>query len=154
MNPRRILFATDFSAASERARHVAGELGKTFDADVTVLHVIDGPSYPYPIVLSDAARSAARSDLDHLAAAFRCAGVRTEVAVREGYAADEIVAAANENATDLIVLGTHGRRGLSHLLMGSVADRVLRLSPVPVLTVPPHEPSEANLRPSSGHVST
>jgi nucleotide-binding universal stress UspA family protein len=137
MHPRRVLFATDFSPASERARDAACELAKAFDAEVIVLHVVEPHFHPYPVALPDSARRSAQNDLDHLEATFRCAGVRVRTAVRSGHAAEAIVAAANEDAIDILVLGTHGRRGLTHLLMGSVAERVVRSSVVPVMTVAP-----------------
>jgi universal stress protein A len=135
MHPRRVLFATDFSPASEQARDAARELGKTLDAEVIVLHVVETHFHPYPIALPDGARLAAQHDLEHLEAAFRCAGVRARAALRSGHAADAIVAAASEHAVDLVVLGTHGRRGLTRLAMGSVAECVVRSCPVPVMTV-------------------
>jgi nucleotide-binding universal stress UspA family protein len=131
-----LLFATDFSAASEQAREVAFALAKTFDADLTVLHVLEPPPYPYPLWLAESARAVVAAELDRVTDALRHGGVRAERLLLEGSPAAEIIATAEEHGLDWIVLGTHGRRAITRLLMGSVSERVVRLSRVPVLTVP------------------
>jgi predicted phosphoribosyltransferase/nucleotide-binding universal stress UspA family protein len=136
MLPRRLLFATDFSPASGRAHKAALELARDLDADLTVLHVLEPPPYPYPISLADSARATVEEQLEHITDSLRRAGIRAERLLREGSAPNEITAAAQENGLDLVILGTHGRRGITHLMLGSVAERVVRLSTVPVLTVP------------------
>jgi nucleotide-binding universal stress UspA family protein len=136
MKLRRLLFATDFSAASEQAREVAFALATTFDADLTVLHVLEPPPYPYPLSLVESARSVVGAELDRVTDALRHDGVRAERMLLEGSPAAEIIATAEEHGLDWIVLGTHGRRAITRLLMGSVSERVVRLSRVPVLTVP------------------
>jgi nucleotide-binding universal stress UspA family protein len=138
MQPRRLLFATDFSDASERARDYALQLAKAFDADLTVLHVLESPPpYPYPVSLLESARALVEVELDRITDAFRHAGVRAERVLLCGSASTEIVATAEEHGAHWIVLGTHSRHGVAHLLLGSVAENVVRLSHLPVLTIPP-----------------
>jgi nucleotide-binding universal stress UspA family protein len=141
---RKILVATDFSPTSIRAQRTATELAKQLDASVTVLHVYSLPTYmffdgsayiPPPGVVADIIADAAK----HLAEAkdaAASAGVPVETALMEGSPADEIVRYAAEHQLDLIVVGTHGRRGLSRLALGSVAEHVVRTAKVPVLAVP------------------
>jgi len=137
MQTRKLLLATDFSPASAKARDVALQLAKTFDAELTVLHVLEPPPYPYAVPPPESVRPAAVGALEQAAEGLRRAGARTQRVLREGSPSVEIVAAVEEHGVDLVVLGTHGHRGLNHLLLGSVAEKVVRLSPVPVLTVPP-----------------
>ena len=77
----------------------------------------------------------ASSLLEEALASLRAHFSSADASLRTGVPADEILAVAAEVRADLIVMGTHGRRGFSHLLMGSVAERVVRTSPIPVLTV-------------------
>ena len=137
MQIQKLLLATDFSPASERAREVALQLAKTFDAELTVLHVVEPPAYAYAVPLPDSVRPAVAEALEGVAESVRRAGLRTQRILREGSPSAEIVAAVEENGLDLVILGTHGHRGLNHLLLGSVSEKVVRLSAVPVLTVPP-----------------
>jgi nucleotide-binding universal stress UspA family protein len=141
--PRRILAATDFSPTGERAQRAALALARRFDAELHVMHVqvlLDDPH------LADAQRDEvdrllATTDADkHLALQTAAEGhhdrVRTHI-VRSLSAAEAITETCTDLSCDLIVVGTHGRRGLSHLLLGSVAEKVVRTAPVPVLTVRP-----------------
>jgi nucleotide-binding universal stress UspA family protein len=103
------------------------------------VHVCEAPALPPagPIPYESLAPLAARAQepLEDLLASLRRACAETTGLVKLGRAADEILAAAAEIHADLVVMGTHGRRGLAHAVMGSVAERVVRASPVPVLTV-------------------
>ena len=85
--------------------------------------------------IAAAATASARTRLGELIEQARAAGVRAASTVVEGSAAEQIVRAARSRRADLIVMGTHGRTGLSRLLLGSVASRVISMSPCPVLTV-------------------
>ncbi len=134
--PKRLLYATDLSPASERACEAALELAKALDADLTVLFVLEPPPYPYPISIAESTRVAVEEQLDRVTDALRKEGVRAERCLREGSPANEIVGIVEENGLELVIVGTHGRKGISHWLLGSVAERVVRLSPAPVLTVP------------------
>lgn len=126
MNIRDVLFPTDFSVASEAAARVAREMARLCGATLRVVHVV-------PAVI-DPADSAER--LNRLAAAL-ADGVRVETALLSGRVAREIVAYARDKGVGLIVLGTHGRTGVSRAILGSVAESVVRLAPCLVLTVPP-----------------
>jgi nucleotide-binding universal stress UspA family protein len=141
---RTILVATDFSPPSFGAQRAAVELAKQTGASVTVLHVyslptylfFDGSSYvPPPAIVADIVGEAAKrlAEAKEVAAT---AGVSVDTALVEGSATDAIVRYAAEHRFDLIVIGTHGRRGLSRLALGSVAEHVVRTSKVPVLTIP------------------
>jgi nucleotide-binding universal stress UspA family protein len=140
---RRLLFASDFSPASRPAFATAVEMARRLRADLLVAHVlslvlpVDG-LYVTPgfwDTLMDSARAAAQTELDRLARAARKRGVPATTLVAEGLAADQIVRLAKSRRADFIVMGTHGRSGLSRLVMGSVAARVVAAAPCPVLTV-------------------
>jgi nucleotide-binding universal stress UspA family protein len=138
---KNILVATDFSPPAERAVEVAVTFAKTFDAKLTLLHVYELPTtYGYaggmvwPI--EELAR-AAQESLDAALSKLREKYPRAEGLLGSGTPSQQILALARERKADLVVLGTHGRRGLSHAFFGSVAEKVVRLSPVPVLTIGP-----------------
>jgi|KBSMisStaDraftv2_1062788.scaffolds.fasta_scaffold744406_1 nucleotide-binding universal stress UspA family protein len=148
---KRILVATDFGEASEAALGYGRELARTFGAKLTVLHVaenvltgaigIDGYVGSYP----DFQRSVEESARRQLDAAVTDDDRRelgaTTVMRTSTSPAMAIVTYAGDEKIDLIVMGTHGRGPMAHLLMGSVAERVVRIAPCPVLTVkhPEHE---------------
>jgi len=139
----RILVATDFSAQSERAWTTARRLARALGADLTLVHVFgEGVLYSEGVLSSAhvravfaSAREWAEKTLGEWADAGRHDGVSVETSLRTGVPHAEIVAAAREMRADLIVVGTHGRGGLDRVLLGSVAERVLRLAPCPVLAV-------------------
>lgn len=135
---RHILVPTDFGDASERAREIALELARRFDARVTLLHVWMVPSPVYGEGLSWPTDELEAASQRALAAAL-AASVKiyppTKAVLRLGSAWERIVASVKEMDADLVVMGTHSRRGLSRVVLGSVAEKVVRLSPVPVLTV-------------------
>jgi nucleotide-binding universal stress UspA family protein len=142
----KILLPTDFSSCSEAALEHATELARTFGAPLDLLHVWEAPAFlpPETIIgpvdtgqsLASLARKQAFEDLDHFADAAKARGF--EIAKREiafGPPARTIIEHAEKNGHDLIVMGTHGRSGFAHLLLGSVAERVVRYAKCPVLTV-------------------
>lgn len=138
----RILAATDFSKGSRVALAYADMLRRQTGAALHVLHVVEDPTitgmWPdvYLAELPDLRAEMvtfARKSLAAEMRALRLTGVTTEVAI--GPAAQAIAAMAEHHKADLIVMGTHGRTGVAHVLLGSVAERVLRLAPCPVLTV-------------------
>jgi nucleotide-binding universal stress UspA family protein len=145
---RHVLVATDFSDCSSEAIDVAIELARRYDAALTLLHVYEVPSYAYgemvyaPIDFVTPIREAAEKSLKsaHAELAQRFPGAKS--VLRAGAAWEQIVGAVQELKADLVVVGTHGRRGLSHALLGSVAERVVQRSLVPVLTVRRHSPTE------------
>ena len=140
---KTILHPTDFSGISRPAFKKAIELAKRDRAMLELLHVIT-PVIPVPggqvprstyKELDAAATTSAHRSMEELVEQARAAGVKTTVTIVEGRPADRIVRAARARHADLIVIGTHGRTGLSRFLLGSVATRVISLSPCLVLTV-------------------
>jgi nucleotide-binding universal stress UspA family protein len=135
-----ILVPFDFGKASERALDVAIDLAKAHGSRLTLLHVCEIPAYGYAGELSamdlltpiiEAAEKRFRELLRGTQA--RCPGA--EGAFKVGFASEEILAAVRDRACALVVMGTHGRRGIAHAVLGSVAEKVVRMSTVPVLTV-------------------
>jgi nucleotide-binding universal stress UspA family protein len=139
----RILLATDFSPGSARARAFASMLARRLGAELVVAHV----SEPLAIVPGSdlAAEEVAQTEreLDRVVGELKREGVAARGTVVPGEPATEIVALAEREHADLIVLGTHGRSGLAHVLLGSVAERVLRRARCPVLAVPHEGRAEA-----------
>jgi nucleotide-binding universal stress UspA family protein len=140
---RRILHASDFSRASAPAFVKAVELAKKEHAELRLLHVLD-PLMPMPDgyvspptyeQLGKSAREYGRKQLARLVARAAKAGVRATPVLREGTPWSEIVRASRAPGVDLVVIGTHGRTGLSRLLLGCVASRVIGLASCPVLAV-------------------
>ena len=139
---KTILVPVDFEEASDRAVQAAVDLAKMFGAKVLLLHAYELPFYPYPGAsptggsdLPRAIRDAATAGLDGIIARIKGAVPVCEGMLRAGPPADEILAAAKEMHVDLIVMGTHGRKGIAHALLGSIAEKVLRRAELPVLTV-------------------
>jgi nucleotide-binding universal stress UspA family protein len=143
MSPfRHILVATDFSECSSIALDTAIELAGRYGAALTLVHVFALPVYPYmdivpmAIDIETPAREAADEELHKALAAARTQLPSARAVLKQAGAVwEQILVTAREVGADLIVLGTHGRTGVSHALIGSVAERVVRHSPVPVLTV-------------------
>jgi nucleotide-binding universal stress UspA family protein len=136
----RILVPTDFSPCSQDAVRYAAVLAKRFGASISVLHVIETLSYTLTeslqwVDLYAHVRTLVEPMMDGLVRDLREQNFTAVGALIQGVAYDEIVKKAKEESADLIVMGTHGRRGMRHLLMGSVAERVVRAAPCPVLTV-------------------
>jgi nucleotide-binding universal stress UspA family protein len=141
---RRILHPTDFSRASRAALDKALELARQGDAELLLVHVVlpPGPMVgegfvsprTYEILDAQARRSAEKA-LAKLAEKARTAKVRVTTVLLHGIPHERIVEAARAKRADLIVMGTHGRAGLSKLFLGSVAGRVVQLARCPVLTV-------------------
>jgi nucleotide-binding universal stress UspA family protein len=139
---RRILAATDFSPTGEHACAVAASLAKQLGAELHVAHAFDIPLTvvtPYEVTIPDGlirdSRAAARKKLDATVAVLKSDGVEAKTHLTEVPAAPAIADLAREIAADLVVIGTRGHTGLKHVLLGSVAERTLRLAPCPVLTV-------------------
>jgi nucleotide-binding universal stress UspA family protein len=142
---KRILVPTDFSQHSERAAAYAVELARRYEAeDVHCIHVSDipadllatstyyvtGPSEQY----IEQVREESRKGLDEFVRK-NLAGMPVKTAFLEGRPFVEIIRYARTNKIDLIVIATHGRTGLKHVLFGSVAEQVVRKAPCPVLVV-------------------
>jgi universal stress protein A len=139
----RIVVPTDFSGCSEEAwaltRRIAGAVG----SEIVLVHVfVEPPTYgeaPLPVdsawQVIESARKWVGEELEKWADAARAKGISVRTLVRTGSPYQEIVNLATDERADLVAMGTHGRSGMSRLLLGSVADRVIRLAPCPVLTV-------------------
>lgn len=130
---RQILVATDYGPASDMALETAAALATHFAAELTVTHVIEDGAFAFPAPAG--LREAARSRLDETVASLRARLLSASGVLQEGIAWDEICAGAAEASADLVVVGSRGRLGVPRVLLGSVAERVIRLSPAPVLTV-------------------
>ncbi len=145
--PRLLLHPTDFSDYSTRAFSIAVGLARQHRATIVVLHVADtlGPeNVTYGEAVSqlepEGYRQRLQADLRRVALPDE-AGVPVQHLLVEGEPAAEIVRVAREHQCDLIVMGTHGRTGLQRLLMGSIAEQVMRRAPCPVLTVKSSPPT-------------
>jgi universal stress protein A len=152
---RRICVPTDFSDPADRALRYGAQLAKTFSAELHLLHVLQD----FAMIVSDPEFAAAavtvgdflqnmekeaNAHLERIASQDWWQAmdkVQVTKAVRNGSPAQEICSYARTNNIDLLVCGTHGRTGIKHLLLGSVAERLIRVSPCPVLTVrhPQHD---------------
>jgi nucleotide-binding universal stress UspA family protein len=146
---KRILVPVDFTETSDKALEYAAELDKKFDSAITVVHAYQIPVYGFPdgayIATADIATqiaNVAQTRLDALREAYKNRGVALSVVLRDGVAWEEINAVASEVSAALIVIGTHGRRGLARALLGSVAENVIRTATVPVLTI--HGPRDGS----------
>lgn len=147
MLPKTILVPVDFGAASEFAVDYAVALAKPLGADVVVMHAYEIPVMGFPdgVVMATAELTSrvlegAREGLTKTARRFEGSGVTLRTVVKQGDSWRAIVDAVEEVKANLIVMGTHGRRGLPRALLGSVAEKVVRMAPCPVLTV--HEPDK------------
>ena len=140
---RRILMATDFSPASEAAFAEAARLARESAAVLTLLHVYENPTgaaVPYLPVSGYleslvAARMDAEERMRHLLSSKALDGIEVRPLVARGLPAPQICETATRESADLLVMGTHGRRGAARLFLGSVASSVIAQSPCPVLTI-------------------
>ncbi|MBI3417502.1 MAG: universal stress protein [Verrucomicrobia bacterium] len=138
---KKILVPTDFSETSRQALRYALAFAAQFGAELTLLHVITPPDAygEYGVVdLAGLVRSlqeASDGELAKLAAAEVPPTVTARTITRSGTPAQEIIATAGENESDLIIVSTHGRTGLKHVLLGSIAENIVRRAPCPVLVV-------------------
>lgn len=147
---QRLLVTTDFSKFSDHALSYACAIAQQFGAELHLLHVLEdlGGLLPEPGVFVPASsedvaalKETTLKELEKLPPAELAKDLAVVREVRQGSAFVEIVRYAREKDIDLIVIATHGRTGLAHVLLGSVAERVVRKAPCPVLTVrhPEHE---------------
>jgi len=143
---KRICCPIDFSDASRAAMEIAADLARRQGADLVLLHAYPIPGYTFPDgsvvaspkMMQELADQAERHLEEWRAAAEGLVGApRVETHTAVGEPAAEIVSYARASGIDLVVVGTHGRTGLEHALMGSVAERVVRRAHCPVLTVRP-----------------
>jgi nucleotide-binding universal stress UspA family protein len=145
MEIRRILAPTDFSELSKQGLKSALELAEAFGAKLLLLYVVEPPPYPVEgivpshlgaTMLDDLERQAT-NDLAQMLSETQASRMDVARRVVVGIPYRKIVDVAEEEKIDLIVMTTHGRTGVSHLVMGSVAERIVRTAPCPVLTIRP-----------------
>jgi nucleotide-binding universal stress UspA family protein len=141
---RRVLHPTDLSRASAAAFKRAIDMARANKAELLLVHVMNpvipvmGDGYVSPDVYEDmeaAARAGSQKQLGRLILKAKRAGARVKGLLLEGVAHERIAQAARSRKADLVVIGTHGRTGFAKLFLGSVASRVVTVSPCPVLTV-------------------
>ena len=143
---QKILYPTDFSDPSYEALKAANELALHFSAELCVLHVVTpvsrAPADPSgsDLLILQEMEKAARESLEEIVKRR----IPKELLVRQivvlGAAAEEIIQISEKEKVDLIVIATHGQTGWRHFVFGSVAEKVVRLAPCPVLTIrAPHE---------------
>jgi len=146
---RSILVPVDYSEHSKASVRYAAQLASTVGASLHLVHVWDRPTYASDAVLvrrqgeenvplAELIQKNAEQDMkDFLASLSLPASLTVTHELCSGDPAGTLVTKLKTGSYDLIVVGTHGRTGFAHLLLGSVAEKLVRLSPVPVLTVPP-----------------
>lgn len=160
MNPSRILVPIDFSAGSLRALDYAVGLSETLGGEIEALLVVEaihlsnpasilGPGKTLRNLVDEQCR-AAEADLVELERDYAGRGTTVRTRLEIGSPADTICTVATKDRADLIVMATHGRTGLSHLILGSVAEHVLRAAPCPVLTVHTYDSRKARTRRRQG----
>ncbi len=144
---KRLLVPCDFSACSDAALVLARELARAHGAELMLLHVSDlppnldaaaritPPGAAEAVRVDEYVTRGAEARLEELARPIRDAKIGVRVRAVVGEVAHEILRVADEQSASAIVIGTHGRTGLSHLLLGSVAEKVVRAANVPVVTV-------------------
>ncbi|MCB1056299.1 MAG: universal stress protein [Acidobacteria bacterium] len=148
----KILVPVDFSEPSERAVEAAADLAEAYDSKLELLHVVQPMAYPQ--VYFPGSTSAVTADyaaitrysqegLDEMVAGNPRLKGRTETHVLEGYPATAITDFARDHGADLVVISTHGHTGIAHLLLGSVAEKVVRLSEVPVFVLKAFDEKDA-----------
>jgi nucleotide-binding universal stress UspA family protein len=144
---KTILVPHDFSSCANHAAALARDVAKVHGARLVLLHVAElppmlGPGAAVvpdeggaPINVRDYAMRSAQAHLDDLARRLHTDGVEVSTVSTAGHVASEIAECAEREKADLVVMGTHGRTGLAHVVLGSVTEKVVRHSTVPVLTV-------------------
>lgn len=145
MQVKKILVPVDFSKDSLRAVEYARNFAAPFEAQLLLLHVVEPIYYASPAdmyaaspnlaLLIEEQRKAAQRQLEQLAEKLSRGGTKVQTLLKSGSPAQVIADTAKRTKADLIIMATHGRTGLAHVLLGSVAERVVRLAPCPVLTV-------------------
>ncbi|MEO6785796.1 MAG: universal stress protein [Chthoniobacteraceae bacterium] len=140
----KILVPVDFSEHSHKALRYALAFATQFDAEVTLVHIVEQMVYPGdwmypPLAVTDFAVEKREQMIERLRALDAGSGVKTQHVVRLGRAWQEVIEIAQEQKADMIILATHGYTGLKHVLLGSVAEKIVRHAPCPVLSVRPEE---------------
>lgn len=148
MHWKTILVPYDFSASSEHAVRIARSEAKAHGAELVLFHVVEmvhnygpdtemitRPGTEQPMMKRRYYAEQAEADLAPLAAELTKEGIAVRVVIRSGAPVEEIREYVRDHPVDAIVMGTHGRTGVRHLIVGSVTEQIVRTSPVPVLTI-------------------
>jgi nucleotide-binding universal stress UspA family protein len=141
MTFKHILVATDFSESAQQALKLALSMAQKFDSKLTLVHSWEAPGYSYggglylPVDLVAPIEQAAVARLEEAMVDLKERFPTAQSALRNGVAWEQVLAGASDLKADLIVMGTHGRKGIERALLGSVAEKVVRMARVPVLTV-------------------
>jgi nucleotide-binding universal stress UspA family protein len=136
-----LVVATDLGECSQGAVDVATQLAVESGAALTLVHVMEVPAYAYAgapeqvVDLFTPLREAAEAGLNEALTAVKAKLPAADAVLSRGTAWSELLEIARQKGADLIVLGTHGHQGVARVVLGSVAEKVVRMSPVPVLTV-------------------
>ncbi len=145
---QHILVPVDYSSCSRAALHFAVDLAGKYQASLDIVHVWDRPSYVSDVIMTTSEAVSGKSliamiqenaqrDLDEFLKGVELgSGSAAKGRLISGDPASALLHELKQGHHDLVIVGTHGRTGLSHVLLGSVAEKLARLSPVPVLTVP------------------
>lgn len=145
---KKILVPTDFSEGSQVAVKYACEFAKAFGAQIHLLHVLEDPlpypspeSFVIPVQFYEDLEKSAQERLGQVLSAEDQKRFQVQLVTERGSPFVQIITYSKSNDIDLIVMGTHGRGAIAHMLLGSVAEKVVRKAPCPVLTVrhPEHE---------------
>ncbi len=153
MEIKLILCPIDFSEFSIRAYHYALSVAEHYQARLVAQHIVEFSRYPYAEYVASTGdyaafcrglRDGGKQKLHEFVKAHAYGEIQPELVVHDGAAPDCILSFAQERKTDLIVMGTHGRRGFDRLVLGSVTNRVLRRAPCPVLAIS-NLPSESTI---------
>jgi nucleotide-binding universal stress UspA family protein len=145
----KIMAPIDFSPTAAEGMRLAVDMAQRYEASLTLVHVYQPVAYPFPegyVLYTPQQMASLLTEVQKLLEGalkeVRAAGAgRADTKLLQGVAASEIVTFAQEENYDLIVIGTHGRTGIQHALLGSVAEKVVRRAPCPVLTVRAKESS-------------
>jgi nucleotide-binding universal stress UspA family protein len=135
---QHIVVGTDFGEPAQHALELAIDVAAEFDATLTLVHVYAVPPMPYGSVFAlviDELAATARKSLDEELAKVQMRYPKCTAVLLGGSPAHQLISAAKDTHADLVVVGTHGRRGVPRALIGSVAEKVVRLCPCPVLSV-------------------
>lgn len=144
--PRKFLVPTDFGEPSEKALVYAVELAKKLEGEIVILHTFELPIIGFPDgamvatpEMGTRISTAALEGLEKTVAHYQNMGVRVTSLLKQGEPWQMVIETAKEIGAGMIVMGTHGRTGLGRAILGSVAEKVVRTSTVPVLTIHPHD---------------
>jgi universal stress protein A len=150
----KILCPTDFSEPSYKALETANELARHFNAEIILIHILS-PVFIYPAtaLTPGLTKTSEINDVERDEMAYKSLSmtlkekvsdsIKSRSIMGKGSPAEEIVRCAKEEKVDLILIGTHGFTGWRHLILGSVAEKVVRLASCPVITIPAHRTAVA-----------